>query len=114
MSLLDDARRIQEAGPPDYGDVCVICQAQLQKGHASDCPWLAMPKIINVIEAAGRVILDLPETSVFLGFGQNRHCRFCGRTTYLDGEWRGTSHETECPWPALVAALKDRESPPGT
>lgn len=77
MSLLDDARRLMDEGPPTFHapacghDVpqaaephedCHYCGAMLSGAlrqylgeHAPDCPWLSMPKIVAALEAAERL-----------------------------------------------------------
>ena len=55
MTVLDDARRIAEAGAPEYGGDCVLCRLRIEgdayEGHAPDCPWLSMPRIVAALEA---------------------------------------------------------------
>lgn len=58
MSLLDAARRLAVGRPYDAygGNHCVFCAGRDEvEGHYPHCPWLAMPKIINVIEIAERI-----------------------------------------------------------
>ena len=53
MSVLDDARRLVASGSApvdDQGD-CWFCQA-MTRDHESDCPWLALPRIVAALEAA--------------------------------------------------------------
>lgn len=55
MSLLDDARRIMNAGPATYGEwECVLCHRNGgdRLVHADDCPWLSLPKIVAALERA--------------------------------------------------------------
>lgn len=109
MSPLDAARRLDAFRLRQRRMVCLACEqpfAEGEQGHALDCPLLALPRIIAALDLAERVILTMPETSVFLGFGQDRHCRFCHEMVYQGALWAGTRHTPECPWPALVAALK--------
>jgi hypothetical protein len=57
-SLLEDARRLAEAGPYDDGGngsynepSCIHCLAFPGDEHYDDCPWLAMPRIVAALEA---------------------------------------------------------------
>lgn len=55
MSLLDDARKIMNAGPATYGEwECVLCHrdGKDRLTHTDDCPWLAMPRIVQVLTDA--------------------------------------------------------------
>jgi hypothetical protein len=79
MSLLDDARRLAEMqpgwDPGTEGWACSGCRAvsgpfadeereadvaYAAFAHDPDCPWLSMPKIVAVIEAAARVAAAPP------------------------------------------------------
>ena len=65
MSVLDDARRIAEAGAPEYGGDCVLCRQRIDgdayEGHAPDCPWLSLPRIVAALEAERSVWTDLAD-----------------------------------------------------
>ena len=59
MSLLDDARRLAKNGFTPWEDSChLTCElcgedfAEEGAQHAPNCPWLSMPKIVAVLEAA--------------------------------------------------------------
>lgn len=59
MSLLDDAKRLADESPTvaiESGDwrcaFCLVDSWSDQDHHASDCLWLAMPRIIAALEAA--------------------------------------------------------------
>lgn len=57
MSLLDDARRLADpyAVPEDGPGICWWCGEPamwIGGGHAPDCPWLSMPRIVAALEAA--------------------------------------------------------------
>lgn len=99
MSLLDDARRLEK---PHYSD-CHYCGTINPGAHAEGCPMLSLPKIVAVLEAAERVMQ---------GSERNRAsgwCWGCGNSrarAYVDGL---QEHKKDCPWQALVAALKDGE-----
>ena len=62
MSLLGDARRLGKEGPPSIYDTafCGRCGARrtgdAADGHAPDCPWLAMPKIVAALETYERCL----------------------------------------------------------
>ncbi len=74
MTLLDDARRLS-VGPPPLekfdGEVCHYCRHLMveivdnegnflkPQPHHPDCPWLAMPKIVAVLEAAERMVQEV-------------------------------------------------------
>ncbi len=58
MSLLEDARRLAEYTNRQPRMICMTCQqpfAEGERGHASDCPYLALPRIVAALEAAERV-----------------------------------------------------------
>lgn len=65
MSLIDDARRLHDGDPPsirgsrsDNVRVCRNCNSPINS-HAPNCPWLSMPKIVAVLEAAERTVTVL-------------------------------------------------------
>jgi len=66
MSLLEDARKLlpihplEEEGGARYCRVCgeAIGGYPEWDGHAPECPWLSMPKIIGALEAAERLIAE--------------------------------------------------------
>lgn len=49
MSLLDDAQRLADIDPAGGGNFCVACD-NWTGAHADDCPWLALPKIVQVLK----------------------------------------------------------------
>lgn len=116
MSLLEDARRLAERGFTPWEDschwTCESCgchvetdeEASTWTGHAPDCPWLAMPRIVAALEAAEWVAADggcFPDEA---NDGQTfNRCTFCywGPSPKYDG-----GHHEECPYQALVAALE--------
>lgn len=55
MSLLDDARELINRGPgdPEY-PADAPCPYCCFLPHQEDCPWLALPRIVAVLEAAER------------------------------------------------------------
>lgn len=72
MSLLDAVRRLRpetytsETLDAGYQEVCVRCNHRLDQGHAPDCPWLAMPRIVAALEAAERLSAawEMPKSSI--------------------------------------------------
>lgn len=60
VTPLEAARALQKRGEPVdwsgtfHGDIRVYedCGGQIREGHASDCPWLQLPAIIKILEAA--------------------------------------------------------------
>ena len=113
MSMLDDARKMQGRSPWFLGhdaSRCFYCNEVLSashpmRGHADDCPWLSMPKIVAALEAAHRVVTawqsDAGETPIpgsYSGF-------------YVDFK-RGEEHAREKreAKAALVAAMQSTES----
>jgi hypothetical protein len=68
MSLLDDAKRLGEIGTIHthyfYGndnEECIAGCAAWKGEHEPDCPVLALPRIVAVLEAAERVAMMYPE-----------------------------------------------------
>lgn len=68
MTVLDDARRMVEAGAyyyPEEDDgwtpkpVCKWCGRGSwgEDEHAPGCPWLVMPKIVAVLEVADQIVV---------------------------------------------------------
>jgi hypothetical protein len=63
VSILDDARRLTKIQPleEDQGrQFCRVCGEEIGgypawEGHARDCPWLSMPKIVAALEAADAI-----------------------------------------------------------
>lgn len=59
MILSDDARRLAVSNPVvaegkiAIGAVCAVCW--VEGGHDSECPWLALPRIVAALEAAERL-----------------------------------------------------------
>lgn len=106
MSLIDDARRIEEIDPTYEDDgyvglgrhVCVFC-GTWAPDHGGDCPWLSLPQIVAALEAAEKIVGVLDEDGP-TDNGRGMVCRCCGvalATGY---------HDADCPWQALVTALK--------
>lgn len=73
MSLLDDARRLAEQDEPDenfeHGGrrYFVFCGRMVTQGHAPDCSWLALPKIVAALEAA-ELMVKTHETHEYPGY----------------------------------------------
>lgn len=55
MTLIEDARRLEEASfRNEHGD-CVMCETGAEdccQRHAHDCPTRSLPRIVAVLEAA--------------------------------------------------------------
>lgn len=107
MSLLDDARRLANADPwPDDQSTCPFCGEWVGK-HAEECPWLQMPQIVAALEATEAIVApesgDIGCEAVHNEDGAylRSDCRYC-QATYDTEE----PHAPDCPWQALVAALK--------
>jgi hypothetical protein len=104
MSLLDDARRLAAHDLRDHDDIggygfCPLCERT--EGHRPDCPWLRLPRIVAVVEAAERVVNavdDEPVTEVAL---DGQIYAICDKAAWPDGE-----HAADCAWQALKAALR--------
>ena len=123
MGLVEDARTLARRGFTPWEDSChLTCElcgndgAGVEGAHPHDptCPWLSMPRIVAVLEAAERmvaaadlVLVDtvqvLPSTQVVPEDG----CRICHVVLEPNGE-----HDPACtvPWlrdayQALVSAL---------
>lgn len=66
MSLLDGARRLMAVDPFAHQESestgtyseCVACGGE-NRQHAPDCPWLSMPKIVAVLEAAEAYVREM-------------------------------------------------------
>lgn len=69
MSLLDDVRRLSDASITREGTCwCHFCGSMIEppesydpvlpyaEQHASDCPWLAMPRIVAALDAAQSLV----------------------------------------------------------
>lgn len=65
MTLIEDARRLAATEPSmivsKYGDSfsqCFACRRMVDDGepHTSDCPWLALPKIMAALEVAEQTL----------------------------------------------------------
>lgn len=111
MSLLEDARRLAEHEPIYNNGSYGYCGELARSGlHASDCPWLAMPRIVAALEAAERMQQalygmygELSQHLLDYGMGAEPHpeCRKCGQVWPCDAETlrqRGN---------ALIDTLKD-------
>lgn len=106
MKPLEAARRMAEPRVAHwvYGDSaadkCLYCDQNGERAveinapldHATDCPWLSMPKIVAALEAASRVVSE---------WGHPPLCPFCGPRL----QRRPGAHET-CPWQAFVVAMR--------
>lgn len=66
MSLVDSARRL--AGP-GIGVYCDACTGSPESDHFPDCPMLAMPRIVAVLEAVEAVTIAYEESRVLYGDG---------------------------------------------
>lgn len=63
MSILDDARRLEQRAPwPDDQAVCPFCDCWVGK-HADTCPWLVLPRIVAALEAADLVLWGVDRDS---------------------------------------------------
>lgn len=114
MSILDAARAIRDREPWDVGEpapACVFCGGFKMDRHRPDCPWLSMSKIVAALEAAERLVAtqggaEEPEMGCCGGCTSER----CGPAdlVFCDGTsgWPKNEHKADCPWQALVAALK--------
>jgi hypothetical protein len=106
VSLLDDARRLAAHELRDHEDIggygfCPLCD--MPSGHAPNCAWLAMPKIVAAMEAAERLSGDEPIVPVyFSGSDWKYQYAFCDKPIEINDD----THAPDCPWQALVAALK--------
>jgi len=112
MNLMDDARRLAKNGFTPWEDschlTCDLCGADFAEDgarHAPGCPWLSMPKIVAVLEAAERMVAAWqadtghgPIPGSMGGFYENFEQ---GRAYHRE------RHEAE---EALVAALKGEET----
>lgn len=95
MTPLDAARRLAEYTTRQRRMICMICKqpfAEGERGHAPDCPLLAMPRIVAALEAAQKLVRA---TEMDPG------CTVCARSFVEDPHGQG------CEWQALVAALKE-------
>lgn len=107
-SLVEDARRLDNAPlPTDDEGRCWFCEEiPSEEGHHGPCPWLALPRIVQALEAAERVAERFPEDEKgrdILG-SRFRKCAFCWHA-----DIGGTLHAEDCPWQVLVAALHGDE-----
>lgn len=114
MSPLEAAKKL--AGIETWyglgGDgYCIACDEYIgtsNGSHAPDCPTLAMPRIVAALEAAERVTDHADPFSEPTHYEDNPTERstyvFCARDT-RDG------HAVDCPWQALVAALRGEGVP---
>lgn len=102
MSPLEAARRLAATDPfvdnERAGTFCVFCDAP--KYHASDCPWLAMPKIVAALEAAERMSRLVPRCHDL----DDLRCFSCD--AILDDDANPLKgHYDDCPTMALRAAF---------
>lgn len=110
MTLIEDARRLAQVDPWYENEragtsFCIACGAY--ESHRDNCPWLALPRIVQALEAGGRLIAlpcsvngQEPFFATEVG-GPLQHW-FCG------GQGQ---HKPDCPWQALVVALRGDEVP---
>lgn len=71
MSLIDDARRLADAGSYDDGGngsynepSCIHCHSWPEDQHEPTCPWLALPRIVAALEAAQALLKAVDTTMV--------------------------------------------------
>lgn len=98
MTLLDDARRL---AAPGINLHCDFCTGSPIGGHFAGCPILAAPRIVAALEAAEQLTappIDAEPTDYARG-DDVHYWAFCERR--MD-----QGHEPDCPWQALVAALR--------
>lgn len=95
MSLLYDARRIQNGGAIDVNGRCYFCGYDLagDDPHAPDCPWRSMPQIMATLEAAERLIAEGPPKT------DAPKCSYCGAW------FKDELHAGDCAWWALVRVM---------
>ena len=110
MSLIEDAKRLEKSGFTPWEDSChLTCELCGEDGageegpfpHAPTCPWLALPRIVAALEAAQRVIGMNVTVTVFEG-NDIRVCLACRYHSRVPN-----SHFDDCPWQALVEAMRD-------
>jgi hypothetical protein len=112
-NLLDAARRLNQDEPIGQFETggrnyFVFCGRMVQQGHAPDCPWLSLPRIVAALEAAERVAETTTEPVNTIGIDLDQEYAFCGEWAERDD----SGHASDCPWQALVAALKGNMVPP--
>lgn len=121
MSLLGDARRLADSdglvfidGYDDHDYYCPLdCNASdRHQDHNCDCPWLALPKIVAVLEAAERFANNMirdtfqgacGEISVYV-------CGACGATASWEPE--KIEHWDDCVGQTLKMLLHGKEARP--
>lgn len=104
MSPLGAARRLAQHDLRDHDDIggygfCPLCEAA--EGHASDCPWLSMGRIVAALAAAQAIISEN-----LVDVSDHSPCPFCGGEMREDARQNGYDHYDGCDWQALVVALK--------
>lgn len=115
MMLLDAAKTMADQEPllEEYGTVhaCVYCRAPRfsnhvfipEQPHETTCPWLTLPRIAAVLEAARELVDEVPLHTD----GVTWTCGFCHGeqpdTELTDDE--PFPHDARCPWQAVAAAL---------
>lgn len=151
MSLLDAARRLAEI-PPEWDEgeqswVCSGCntvvgpfidsERDADAGHESfvheeHCPWLALPRIVAVLEAAETVV----DATTFVAHdplderpdAHQLACKSCGEDMLCDcteaecddiepwaaammRNYRRIVHQSDCVAQALIMALRPADGP---
>lgn len=86
MSPLDAAKALRDKGPLAIDDEhpawCVFCDAEPPQPHVHGCPWLQMPAIIAVLEAAERVMVNPDEPVNTIGIDQDQVYAICDETAW--------------------------------
>lgn len=111
MSLLDDAKRLLNEMDPTIQGMCTFCYGVEDRPgatgartqHKAGCVYLRRDRILAALEAAERVL------NATIGPGEeptddnDDEYVFCGLAV---GDHEGRSVD-DCPWQALVVALKE-------
>lgn len=106
--LLDAAKRLADVDPAESeSGQCIACGGYLYPphGHAPDCPWLAMPKIVEALEAAGDLVEAIDEDGPTDNIGRKLICRACVVDLVVG------HHSPDCPWRQMLDALKGQPLP---
>lgn len=102
MNALDATRRLLVEMPVrgGSGGRCYYCLGDDGGAfHQSDCPWLALPRIVQALEAAQRVVEVDPPTI------EDSWCRLCRRRVFGFANAEPEPHAPDCSWLALETAL---------